>query len=334
MAEQPPDEKRPRGRRRFVLLVAGLGTIGVLALGARFVGSVFGGESTDDAFVEGHVALIGAEVSGRVIEVTVEDNDRVQAGQLLVRLDPAEYEARVAKARADLDAATNREHAAHASAASAEADGRAAETDLWRAKQDVERMQSLFDRGVASRQQLDEAIAKRDSSLARVAAATDRADSERAMLGNSAQVKQAEAALQSAELDLSHTRVVAPFDGVVGRKNVELGALVSPGQPLVAVTAAVPPWVIANFKETQIARIRPGAKAEVHVDAFPDFLFKGHVESIAAATGATYALIPPDNATGNFTKVVQRVPVKIVLDETSSEPLRVGLSAQVRVVGH
>ena len=154
------------------------------------------------------------------------------------------------------------------------------------------------------------------------------------MLGNSAQVKQAEAALQSAELDLSHTQVVAPFDGVVGRKNVDLGALVSPGQPLLAVTASVPPWVIANFKETQISRIRPGAKAEVRVDAIPDVLFRGHVESIAAATGATYALIPPDNATGNFTKVVQRVPVKIVLDGTSSDSLRVGLSAQVRVGGH
>jgi len=334
VADDLPNAKQPRGRRHFVLLVAGLGVICVLALGARFVGSVFGGESTDDAFLEGHVALIGAEVSGRVIEVAVEDNDRVQAGQVLVRLDPAEYEARVAKARADLDAATNRENAAHSAAASADADGRSAETELWRAKQDVERVQSLFERGVASRQQLDEAIAKRDSALAHVSAATNRADSERAMLGNSAQVKQAEAALRSAELDLSHTRVVAPFDGVIGRKNVELGALVSSGQPLVAVTAAVPPWVIANFKETQIARIHPGEKAEVHVDAFPDLLFKGHVESIAAATGATYALIPPDNATGNFTKVVQRVPVKIVLDEPPSDPLRVGLSAQVRVGGH
>jgi len=334
VAERHSDEKLHRGRRRFVWLVTGIGAIGVLALGARVVGSVFGGESTDDAFVEGHVALVGAEVSGRVVEVTVEDNDRVQAGQLLVRLDPAEYEARVAKARADLDAATNREAAAQAAAASAEADGRAAETELRRAKQDVERVQSLFDRGVASRQQLDDAIAKRDSAQARVAAAANRADSERAMLGNSAQVKQAEAALRSTELDLSHTRVVAPFDGEIGRKNVELGALVSPSQPLLAVAAAVPPWVIANFKETQIARIRPGAKAEVHVDAFPDVLWKGHVDSIAAATGATYALIPPDNATGNFTKVVQRVPVKIVLDEPSSDPLRVGLSAQVRVGGH
>ncbi len=334
MAERPPEEKGPRGRRRFILLVAGLGTIGVLALGARFVGSIFGGESTDDAFVEGHVALVGAEVPGRVIEVSVEDNDRVRAGQVLVRLDPAEYEARVAKAKADLDAAMNRERAAHSAAASAEADGRAAETELWRAKQDVERIQSLFDRGVASRQQLDEAIAKRDSALARISAAENRADSERAMLGNSAPVKQAEAALRSAELDLSHTQVAAPFDGVIGRKNVELGALVSPGQPLLAVAAAVPPWVIANFKETQIARIHPGAKAEVHVDAFPDVLWKGHVESIAAATGAVYALIPPDNATGTFTKVVQRVPVKIVLDEPATDPLRVGLSAQVRVGGH
>ncbi len=329
-----PSAPRPRSlaRRRTYLLVGGVAALAVLALGARLVGG-FGGETTDDAFVEGHVALVGAEVPGRVVEVAVGDNDVVHEGQVLVRLDGADFEARVAKARADLDAAVNRERAAHAAAESAEADGRAAETELRRASQDVERVQSLFTGGVSSRQQLDDAQARREAAQARVAAAAGRAEAERAALGNDALVRQAQAALQSAELDLAHTTVVAPFDGVVGRKNVELGALVNRGQPLLAISASEAPWIVANFKETQIARVTPGEKAEVRVDAFPDLTWTGRVESLAPATGAKYALIPPDNATGNFTKVVQRVPVKIVLDEPMPGPLRVGLSVWVRVGG-
>jgi membrane fusion protein (multidrug efflux system) len=154
-------------------------------------------------------------------------------------------------------------------------------------------------------------------------------------------VRQSEAALREAELALEYTVVAAPFDGIVGKKGVETGANVAAGQPLFALAATSGNWVIANFKETQIGRIQPGDRAEIRVDAFPGRSWRGHVESISPATGAKYALLPPDNATGNFTKVVQRVPVKIAIDGVDAgggaaaagaeDTLSVGLSVNVVV---
>jgi membrane fusion protein (multidrug efflux system) len=152
-------------------------------------------------------------------------------------------------------------------------------------------------------------------------------------------VKQAEAALREAELAFSYTTLLAPFDGRVGKKSVEIGATVAPGQPLLTIVTTHGNWVIANFKETQIGAMKPGDPVEISLDAFPDRGWHGHVESISPATGAKYALLPPDNATGNFTKVVQRVPVKVVLDAVTGESaadedptaLPVGLSVVVRV---
>jgi membrane fusion protein (multidrug efflux system) len=159
------------------------------------------------------------------------------------------------------------------------------------------------------------------------------------MLGSDAPVKQAEAAVREAELAFSYTTLRAPYAGRVGKKNVEIGATVQPGQPLVTIVATRGNWVVANFKETQIGAMRPGDPVDVHVDAFPGREWRGHVDSISPATGAKYALLPPDNATGNFTKVVQRVPVKVVLDAVSGEgsagedptALPVGLSVVARV---
>jgi len=171
------------------------------------------------------------------------------------------------------------------------------------------------------------------------------AQAERAQLGNEAPVKQAEASLREAELALARTELAAPYDGVVGRKTVHIGDIVRPGQALMALRRNEPSWVVANFKETQLRRMRPGALARIHVDAFPGYTWFGHVESFSPASGAKYALIPPEPAAGNFTKVVQRVPVKIVIDEFSngdgrhplddavvvSPQLAIGLSAQVLV---
>jgi membrane fusion protein, multidrug efflux system len=169
------------------------------------------------------------------------------------------------------------------------------------------------------------------------------ARAERAQLGNEAPVKQAEATLREAELALARTELVAPFDAVVGRKSVHLGDIVRPGQALLALRRREPSWVVANFKETQLRRMRTGALATIQVDAFPGYTWFGHVESFSPASGAKYALIPPEPAAGNFTKVVQRVPVKIVLDEfengdgrhpvigdgAAPPQLAIGLSAQV-----
>jgi membrane fusion protein (multidrug efflux system) len=343
--EEAPALARPflgvMGRRRILLALGALALVGGAAVVVHRVVLAARFESTNDAFVEGHVTSVGSRVAGHVLEVTVEDNARVRAGDVLVKLDPADFEARVAQARADLDAARNRMSASRAAVAAGEADGRAASAELERARREATRLEALFARGASSRQALDLAVAARDGAEARVHAFASRAEAERAMLGSDAPVRQAQAALDAAELALSYTTLVAPVDGIVGRKNIEAGSFVAAGQPLLAIAADGGNWVVANFKETQIGRMQPGSPAEVSLDAFPDARFKGHVESIAPATGATFALLPPDNASGNFTKVVQRVPVKIVLDEVvrdgGDEPLPaldalpVGLSAEVRI---
>jgi membrane fusion protein (multidrug efflux system) len=343
MSDAPPQSSRLArlwaSRATRAAGAAGL----VLALGVAALGVhvLRGTVSTDDAFVEGAMIFVASQVAGRVAEVAVAEHQEVRAGQLLVQLDPADYETRVERAQADLAAARNRMEAAEAAAASAEADQKAAEVELWRTGRELERARSLLARGAASQQQLDETQAAHEAARARVRALGLRADSERAVLGSRAPLEQARAALAQARLDLAHTEIRAPFDGVVGRKNVEPGAIVAPGQPLLSLTASGESWVMANFKETQLRRIRIGDAAEVRLDAFPGFVWRGHVDSFSPATGAKYALIPPEPAAGNFTKVVQRVPVKIVLDGVDGrdgtrapQTLPLGLSAEVSVRVH
>ena len=289
-------------------------------------------EKTDDAFVEGAMSMLAAQVPGRVLEVAVDEHDAVSAGELLVRLDPADYAARVSRARAELQAAKNRVAQARASAASAGAEARAASIEASRAERERERVTKLFEAGAASRQQLDVAGAAHEAAVAHVRALELSADAERLAVEDDAPVRQAEAALAEAELALAHTELRAPFAAHVGRKNVQPGRVVQPGQPLLSLTRSDESWVMANFKETQVGRMHVGDRVVVTIDAFPDQIFSGRVASFSPATGAKYALIPPEPAAGNFTKVVQRVPVKIVLDAASDSPeLAVGLSALVEV---
>lgn len=315
-------------------------TLGYWALALR------GWERTDDAFVEGHMVLLSSRVAGQVMEVHAVENQRVAKGDVLVQLDPADFDVRVARARADLDAAHNRMAQAQAAADAALAQIRMAEVKLKHAEQELVRARELFESGVGSRTALDAATAVRDGAAASLHAAQQQERAERASLGNEAPERQAEAALREAELAREHSVVTAPFDGVVGRKSAEPGAIVAPGQPLLSLADSSEVWVTANFKETQITTMHPGDAAEIRVDAFPDVLLRGHIESVSPATGARYALLPPDNATGNFTKVVQRVPVRIAIDsvegDSASLPaqpdahsgaawLPVGLSVNARV---
>jgi membrane fusion protein, multidrug efflux system len=319
-------------RRRKALAaaaaLAALAAVGI-ALSGMLLSDV---ERTDDAFVEGAMSMLAPQVPGRVVEVVVDQHARVREGDLLVRLDPADYAARVARARAELQAAKNRVAQAGAAAASAAAEAKAAEIDAARAGRERERVAALFAAGAASRQQLDLAGATHEAAQAHVRALELRAEAERAAVGDDAPVRQAEAALTEAELALAHTELRAPFDAYVGRKNVEPGAVVQPGQALLSLTRTDDSWVIANFKETQVGRMHVGDRVQVTIDAFPDRVWDGHVASFSPATGAKYALIPPEPAAGNFTKVVQRVPVKIALDARPDAPeLAVGLSALVEV---
>jgi membrane fusion protein (multidrug efflux system) len=333
VAEATVSATRSRARIGVRPVLIGAAVLAITATVAYWALVLRGFERTNDAFVEGHLVFLSARVGGQVAEVLVQENQHVQRGQPLVRLDPADFEVRVARARADLDAAHNRIAQTRASADAAAAQVTAVEAKLRHSEQELGRARKLFANGVASRTLLDAAVAAHDGASAELHAAHERERAERAALGNEAPVRQAEAMLREAELALAHTVVTSPIDGVVGRKSAEVGANVAPGQPLVAVAEDAANWVTANFKETQIESMNAGDTAEIRVDAFPDSIFRGRVESISPATGAKYALLPPENATGNFTKVVQRVPVRIALDAAADDlaKLSVGLSVDVRV---
>jgi membrane fusion protein, multidrug efflux system len=327
---------------RQVLAMGGLVMLVILAVpSALWVRHLGHYEGTDNAYIDGTLVQLSAEVRGHVIAVEVRENQRVHKGDPLVRLDDREFVARVDRARAELAAARDGLAVAQAAAEAADSMRTAAQAERDEAEREVARLGALAARGAASSAAVQTAIAARDAARARVTSLEQRTLAERAVLESRAPEKRAEAALREAEIALENTVIRAPFDGVIGRKKVGEGENVGVGEPLLALASLEPSWIVANFKETQIAEMHPGARAEIHVDAFPGYVWIGRVGSISPATGAQYALLPPDNATGNFTKVVQRVPVTIELerreppgpsdDPASALRLPVGLSAEARV---
>jgi membrane fusion protein (multidrug efflux system) len=313
-AADPSEAETARRTGLLRAAVLGVCLVAAAAVGLRWWLHARVRVRTDNAFVEGHVAYVSPRVPGNVLEVRVQDNQHVHAGDVLVRLDRAEFEATASRLRGQLQEARNRVAEARATVEAIDAERKVAEVELWRASQEADRVDALHRRGAASSKQLETAVAERDAAAARIRALEHRAAAEQALVENEAPVRSAEASLRQAELDLQYADVVAPFDGVVGRRSVEVGENVAKGRPLLAIASDAETWVVANFKETQIGHMEVGDAAEIRVDAFPGKIWYGHVESIAPATGATFALIPPDNASGNFTKVVQRVPVKIAID--------------------
>lgn len=325
-------------------------------LGLVLVGGVVGGflywqharhyESTDDAFIDGHVSQIAPQVAGRVVALLVRDNEVVAAGQPLVRIDPRDYQvkldqatAELAQARAQLAQAAATLEVRRADVAQAGANARAADADRLQTQQDFTRYRSV-DRRAISRQQLDTSAAQLRGMTARVQAARHAEGSLRAQLNvaqaqvdaAAATVRADEANLANARLQLSYTEVRAPAPGRVTKRTVELGNYVSPGQAMLAI---VQPeiWVTANFKETQLTDMHPGQPVRVKVDAFPDQELSAHVDSLQAGTGSVFSALPAENATGNYVKVVQRLPVKIVLDGEAPRELHLapGMSVVPRV---
>jgi membrane fusion protein, multidrug efflux system len=369
-------------------------------------------ESTDDAQVDGHITPISSKIYGRVAEVLVNDNEQVKAGQVLVRIDPRDYQAELDQAKGELalaeadaqsagvDIPRTRENVASGTSG-ADAQLAGAEADLARAQvtyeqaktsdlawaqanvdkskanaelaqADLARYKPLLDKGEISKQQYDAAKANADATAsalradqekfdqagrsvditraqlvaaqARVAqakagVAAAHADTRQIgmrtadALGKAGKVQQQRGKVQSAQLNLSYTEIVAPVDGIATHKQVEVGQIVQQGQGLMVVVPLQNVWVTANFKETQLRKMKPGQKAEVHVDTYGK-TFSGHLDSIAGATGAVLSLLPPENATGNYVKVVQRIPVKIVLDPISPDKaiLRPGMNVDATVV--
>ncbi len=391
-------------RPRFRLIVG----VVIVAIAGVFVWrwAVAGRESTDDAQVEAPVTPVSARVGGTVVRVPVKDNQRVDAGDVLVELDPRDYQVAVDKARAELadaeasavaarsnvpimstttasnvstaqgsveearggaDAAQTELDVAKARLTTAQARQREAEANAAKTAKDVERLRGLLAKDEVSQQQFDATLAAADAQRAATDSAKSqvveadagirvaesrlvqaRAGEQQARAGlQSAQTApeqvtatrahassaeahalQARATLAQAELNLQYATIKAAERGIVSRKTAHAGQVIQPGQPLMALIPLEEVWITANFKETQLESIRPGQSATVKVDAYGGREYKGHVDSIAAATGARFSLLPPENATGNYVKVVQRVPVKIVLDpgQDPDHLLRPGLS--------
>jgi membrane fusion protein (multidrug efflux system) len=441
---QPEIEKKAEKKRKkpIGLILAGVGVSAIAASGFGYNYWQYASthESTENATVVGNIHQVSSRIPGTVSQVLVNDNQLVQPGQLLIKLDPQDYQSKVQQAQAALQNARGQAQAAQAnialasqtsngkttqaqgdvsSAVSAISTAQAAvkeaqagipaaqaavkevqagipvaqaqvaqaNANLAKAQTDYNRYNSLFKEGAIPRQQLDTAKAAYDVAVAQKNAAVQGVEQAQARLASarvgvakaqsqlaqaqqgvtSAQAKlaasqgglqqatatgqdtaakqsqyeaakaaiaQAEASLKDAQLQLSYTNITAPSTGRVGRKNVEVGNRVQVGTPLMAIVDNGY-WVVANFKETQLNKMQPGEPVEIKLDAFPNHTFRGRVDSISPASGAQFALLPPDNATGNFTKIVQRIPVKVIFDQKSIQGydsrITPGMSAEVTV---
>jgi len=317
--ESPDRKPSSKRKRRWILLVGPIVLLGAVAAGAYYYWQSRFYASTDDAYIQGHPVSVSARVSGNVVGVHVKDNQPVPQGELLVEVDPRDYQIALARADAALQAAQAEEQ-------KAAADVEAARATWTQQEQDLRRNEELAKQGAVTAQVLDHSRAAATAAKANLDA------SERTWASDRAKTAQAKAAVDQARLQLSYTNVVAPQAGYVTQKSVEVGAYVNVGQPLlVLVTDEM--FVIANFKETQLTHMRPGQPATIRVDAYPGVAFHGHVDSIQAGTGPTFSLFPPENATGNFVKIVQRVPVKIVFEGPPDPNHRfvLGLSVQPKV---
>ena len=410
MTEAPAAGKAENGRPKSRAKVAVVLLVLLLAAAGTYTYFHFQNRvSTDDATVDGHIVAIAPKIPGNVAEVLVKDNQPVKAGDVLVRIDPRDYQARVAQAKAALLQAESQarsaqqvapwtndatrsavsaaeaqfadasaelararlvyEQASTSDLAYAEANVRTRQASNERAQADLARMKPLADKAEISKLQYDSyaagakvaeselkaseeklASARKDAAIRKsvVDAAESRVNHAKALQGASeanrkqvpirvtdaqtaaAGVAAARANLEAAELQLSYAAITAPLDGVVTRKSVEAGQIVAPGQSLMAVVPLHDVWVTANFKETQLAEVRPGQRVEIKVDMYNRNV-TGHIDSIASTTGSKLSLLPAENATGNFVKVVQRIPVKILVDPQQELTLRPGMNVDVTI---
>jgi len=370
VSEQSYDEQPRSAKKKWLValvLLIGLLVGGYYGLGAWKHAATH--VSTDNAYVQADMAQITPRVHGTVIDVLIHENWWVKPGQVLVRLDTRDYEVRLNEAKAALTraresvdqlfaavaVADERRRATQAQIQTAQAEVAVAQAEFHQAELDFHRAQQLAEEQIIPAQRFDQAKTQYDAARSRLHAKQQQleeakqnettrkreTDQARAALGNTVTdersehslVKQAEAAVHEAELNLSYCTLVAPMEGMVSRKAIEVGQRVQPGQALMALLPLHKVYIEANYKETQLTHVRVGQPVEIRADVYPDHVYHGTVESLSGGTGAAFSLLPPENATGNWVKVVQRLPVKITLTEPPPPdlPLRVGLSVEASI---
>ena len=336
----PPAAEQTRSQKlRKPIMIGGVALIVGIAAWFYFAGGRY--ESTEDAYVNAARVSISTNVPGRVVELRVHDNQRVRKGDLLFKLDDRPFQLKVDEARAKLSNSKLQVDALKATYRQKQSELRSAEDTLAYEKRESERQTRLLSSGISSQAQVDRAVHGRDAAAQAVAAAQQQIASTVANLGGDPSidpvkhpsVQQAQAELDRAELDLSYTTVYAPDDGVVTQvEKLQVGDYVNAASPVFALVATHDLWVEANFKEVQLAKMRAGQEATVSIDTYGDRKFKGHVVSLSPGTGAQFSVLPAQNATGNWVKVVQRLAVRIEIDDGDRDhPLFAGLSANVKV---
>jgi len=299
---EEPKQKKIK-KRYFAIGVIALAIIGI----GYFIHEALLYQSTDDAYVETTTVQVAPRVSGQITDVYITDNQRVKEGDLVAKIDPADYEIKVAQTEARYERTLLDQKNAQASF-------KASQSNIDVAKKDLDRYKNLYAEGAVSKQKLDEAQAQYDSALANLTKAEQSLLSEGGSKVADADLKEIKALRDKAKLDLSYTNIYAPQNGTVASRRVEKGMYVQVGTPLFVI---VPDnvWVVANFKENQLRNMKPGQEVDIKVDTYPNHIFKGKVDSIQRSSGAKSSLFPPENAVGSFVKIVQRIPVKIVFTE-------------------
>ena len=326
--EEHPPEKPKRWKRVLGFAIGGVVLIGLVIAGTLYWLNARHFESTDDAMIDAYSTQMAPRVAGQVTKLLFADNQHVAAGQALLLIDPRDYQAKLDQARAQQASAEASVQQAQAQVIvqqsavdQAIANTHVQEADLLQARQDYDRFQKINPNAV-TRQQIDAATAAFHSAQAKLDVGRQTVEGMRAqvhaaqaqVLAAQASVKQAEAATQAAELQISYCSIVAPVAGIVTHRTVDAGNYVNAGQPMFALVQDER-WITANYKETQLARIRPGQDVDVAIDAAPSVTFHARVDSFQAGTGTAFSTLPSENATGNYVKIVQRLPVKIVFDD-------------------